>query len=65
VITAIYGEAVRLGGTITGEHGIGLTLRELLPVRRPPAFVAAMRAVKSALDPNGILNPGKMFPAVE
>jgi glycolate oxidase len=63
VMAAIYGEAVRLGGTITGEHGVGLTLRDLLPMRRPPAFVAAMRAVKAALDPNGILNPGKVLPA--
>ena len=63
VVAAIYSEAVRLGGTITGEHGVGLTLRDLLPMRRPPAFVAAMRAVKCALDPNGILNPGKVIPA--
>jgi len=62
-MTAIYAEAVRLGGTITGEHGVGLTLRDLLPLRRPPAFVAAMRAVKAALDPKGILNPGKLIPA--
>jgi len=59
----IFTAALARGGTITGEHGVGLTLRELLPMRRPPAFVAAMRAVKAALDPNGILNPGKMIPA--
>ena len=63
VVMAIYGEAVRLGGTITGEHGVGLTLRDLLPMRRPPAFLAAMRAVKAALDPKGILNPGKVIPS--
>ena len=63
VLTAIYEETVRLGGTITGEHGVGLTLRDFLPIRRPPAFLAAMRAVKSALDPKGILNPGKLVPA--
>ena len=62
-VTSIYTEAVRLGGTITGEHGVGLTLRDFLPIRRPPAFLAAMRAVKSALDPKGILNPGKLVPA--
>jgi glycolate oxidase len=62
VMAGIYGEAVRLGGTITGEHGVGLILRDLLPLRRPPAFLAAMRAVKSALDPKGILNPGKLVP---
>ncbi len=63
VLTEIYAETVRLGGTITGEHGVGVTLRDFLPLRRPPAFLAAMRAVKSALDPNGILNPGKVIPA--
>jgi glycolate oxidase len=63
VLAAIYEDTVRLGGTITGEHGVGLTLRDFLPIRRPPAFLAAMRAVKSALDPKGILNPGKLFPA--
>ncbi len=61
-VGAIYAEAVRLGGTITGEHGVGLILRDLLPMRRDEAFVSAMRAVKTALDPNGILNPGKLVP---
>ena len=62
VVNGIYAEAVRLGGTITGEHGVGLILRELLPMRRDASFLAAMRAVKRALDPNGILNPGKVIP---
>jgi glycolate oxidase len=63
VMAAVFEETVRLGGTITGEHGVGLTLPKFLPIRRPPAFLAAMRAVKSALDPKGILNPGKLVPA--
>ncbi len=63
VVASVYEETVRLGGTITGEHGVGLTLRDYLPLRRPPAFLAAMRAVKTALDPKGILNPGKLVPA--
>src|SRR5262249_54075505 len=62
---AIYAEAARLGGSVTGEHGVGLTARSVLALRRPPAFLAAMRTIKSALDPNGILNPGKMIPAVD
>jgi FAD/FMN-containing dehydrogenase len=62
VMAGVFEEVVRLGGTITGEHGVGLTLRKFLPLRRPPAFLAAMRAVKSALDPKGILNPGKLVP---
>jgi len=60
-VNGIYAEAVRLGGTITGEHGVGLILKELLPMRRDAAFVGAMRAVKTALDPVGILNPGKVL----
>ncbi len=59
----IYAEAVRLGGTVTGEHGVGITSRGVLHLYRSPAFLAAMHAVKSALDPNGILNPGKVIPA--
>ncbi len=62
-MSAIFESAVALGGTITGEHGVGLTLRDRLPMRRPPAYLAAMRAVKAALDPKGILNPGKLVPA--
>ncbi len=60
-VRAIYAEAVRLGGTITGEHGVGVLLKDLLPLRRDAPFLAAMRAIKQALDPDGILNPGKLF----
>ncbi len=60
-VRAIYGEAVRLGGTITGEHGVGLLLKDLLPLRRDAPFLAAMHAIKQALDPDGILNPGKLL----
>ena len=44
-VKGIYSEAVHLGGTITGEHGVGLILKDLLPLRRDAAFLAAMRAV--------------------
>jgi len=52
---------VGLGGAISGEHGIGLTKSPFLRLQHRPAQVRAMRAVKQALDPRGILNPGKMF----
>jgi len=52
---------VELGGAISGEHGIGLAKTPFLRLQHPPAQVRAMRAVKRALDPRGILNPGKMF----
>jgi glycolate oxidase len=56
---------VKLGGTITGEHGIGLAKTPFLRIDRSPAEVKAMRAIKDALDPNGILNPGKIFDVFE
>ena len=54
-------EVVALGGAISGEHGIGLAKTPFLRVQHSPAQVRAMQAVKRALDPRGILNPGKMF----
>ena len=57
----IFDAAVRLGGTITGEHGVGLAKREFLPWRVGPGALEVMRAIKQALDPGGILNPGKIF----
>lgn len=53
--------AVSLGGTITGEHGVGWTQRKHLAKVAPPATLSAMAAIKQALDPKGILNPGKIF----
>ena len=55
---------VALGGAISGEHGIGLAKTPFLRVQHRAAQVEAMRAVKRALDPRGILNPGKMFEPV-
>ena len=52
---------VSLGGAISGEHGIGLAKTPFLRIQHSPAQVRAMQAVKHALDPRGILNPGKMF----
>ena len=52
---------VVMGGAISGEHGIGLAKTPFLRIQHSPAQVKAMQAVKNALDPNGILNPGKMF----
>ncbi|MEX1296269.1 MAG: FAD-linked oxidase C-terminal domain-containing protein [Candidatus Limnocylindrales bacterium] len=58
----LYTAVLELGGTITGEHGTGLTKRDFLEQQYGPRGVAAMRAIKDALDPLGILNPGKVLP---
>ncbi len=58
----LYTAVLALGGTITGEHGTGLTKRDFLEQQYGPRGVAAMRAIKDALDPDGILNPGKLLP---
>ena len=55
---------VAMGGAISGEHGIGLAKTPFLRLQHRPAQVKAMQAVKRALDPRGILNPGKIFTPV-
>lgn len=57
----IFDEAIRLGGTITGEHGIGVAKKEFLPRFMGDAQMRVMRGLRRELDPHGILNPGKMF----
>ncbi|HWH24218.1 MAG TPA: FAD-linked oxidase C-terminal domain-containing protein [Candidatus Limnocylindria bacterium] len=57
----IYRAALGLGGTVTGEHGTGIAKRPWLEAQRGPRAVAAMRAIKDALDPAGLLNPGKVI----
>ncbi|GAB7089989.1 FAD-binding oxidoreductase [Halorubrum luteum] len=59
---AIIDHVLDVGGTVTGEHGIGLGKRDYLVREHGEASVAAMRAVKRALDPTNTLNPGKILP---
>ncbi|GMU42278.1 MAG: FAD-linked oxidase [Lysobacterales bacterium] len=59
----VFALVIELGGTLSGEHGIGIDKRDFLPRALPPATLALMRAVKSAFDPHGIMNPGKVLPA--
>ena len=57
----ILADALALGGTVTGEHGVGLLKRPGLAAELGPAVLAMHRAIKDALDPKGILNPGKAW----
>jgi len=57
----IFDYAVALGGTITGEHGVGLAKKAFLPRAIGDASLGVMKQLKRALDPDGILNPGKIF----
>jgi FAD/FMN-containing dehydrogenase len=61
VYAFVYEMLRPLHGSVSAEHGIGLLKREFLPISRSPAELAAMAAIKRALDPHGILNPGKLF----
>jgi len=62
-IADIFEAAVRLGGTLSGEHGIGLSKKPFVPLALTPATIKLMQDVKRAVDPKGILNPGKIFGA--
>ncbi|MEX3959010.1 FAD-binding oxidoreductase [Trinickia sp. EG282A] len=57
----VYEMLAPYGGSVSAEHGIGLLKRAYLPFSRSPEELAAMRAIKAALDPKGILNPGKVI----
>lgn len=59
-ITEIFELCKNLGGTISGEHGIGLVQKEYLSIVFPPVQLELMRNLKKLFDPNLILNPGKM-----
>ncbi|MGI8315448.1 glycolate oxidase subunit GlcD [Halobacillus mangrovi] len=57
----IFEKAVELGGTITGEHGVGAMKADYLHLKLGEAGIGAMRNIKKAFDPNNIMNPGKIF----
>ncbi|CDQ42021.1 MULTISPECIES: glycolate oxidase subunit GlcD [Virgibacillus] len=57
----IFQQAVALGGTITGEHGVGMMKLPYLHLKAGEHGIEAMRSIKQAIDPNGIMNPGKMI----
>jgi glycolate oxidase subunit GlcD len=61
VLAEMYEAVFKLGGTISGEHGIGSKRREFLPLVLDSTTLDLMRRIKQAFDPNGILNPGKII----
>jgi glycolate oxidase len=60
-IRELFQEVVKLGGTLSGEHGIGLVQKQYMDIPFDATSLELMRAIKVNFDPNGILNPGKIF----
>lgn len=61
-IARLFEKVVELGGTLSGEHGIGVLKAPYLHLEQTAELIALQRRLKAAFDPNGILNPGKIFP---
>ena len=59
---AVEDEVQTLRGSFSAEHGVGISKLETMQRRKDPTALAAMRAIKTALDPDNILNPGKTIP---
>ncbi|MDF1860263.1 MAG: FAD-linked oxidase C-terminal domain-containing protein [Verrucomicrobiales bacterium] len=64
-LSDIFDKTIELGGTITGEHGVGLAKKPFLPRQLIDASYQLLRQVKGAIDPQGLLNPGKIFDQAE
>lgn len=61
-IQGLFEETIRLGGTLSGEHGIGLSKSKFLPLEQGVEQIALSLRLKAAFDPSGTMNPGKIFP---
>jgi D-lactate dehydrogenase len=61
-LDAVFSLVIELGGTLSGEHGIGIVKRDFVAREVDPVTLRLMRDIKRQLDPNGILNPGKSLP---
>ena len=59
--TVVYAIVARLGGSFSAEHGVGRLKRGLLAQAKDPVSLDVMRRIKAALDPNGVMNPGKVL----
>ncbi len=60
--SALVTDVLAMGGTISGEHGVGLAKKKFLPLELSPANLALQQGIKALLDPNNVLNPGKVLP---
>lgn len=60
-VKTIYESGIACGGVISGEHGIGLLQKEFMPLQYPQVNLSLMKGIKQLMDPDGILNPGKIF----
>ena len=58
----IFRTTVALGGAVSGEHGIGIAKAPFIGLELDRATLATMQTIKKAMDPNNIMNPGKIFP---
>lgn len=65
IMEAVEEEVRALGGSFSAEHGIGVSKKQSMARRKDPVALGVMRAIKAALDPNGIMNPGKVLPDME
>ncbi|UJR87051.1 FAD-binding oxidoreductase [Sandaracinus amylolyticus] len=61
-IRELFETTIALGGTLSGEHGIGVLKAPYLPLEQPEPLIALQRRLKNVFDPRGVLNPGKIFP---
>ena len=62
MIRELFEIVVSLGGALTGEHGVGYSQKEYMPIMKSDAELNLMKRLKDAFDPQGILNPGKILP---
>ena len=62
LVEAVEDVVQEIGGSFSAEHGVGLSKLKTMSRRKDPVALAAMRSIKDALDPKGILNPGKVIP---
>ncbi|HEC18294.1 MAG TPA: FAD-binding oxidoreductase, partial [Gammaproteobacteria bacterium] len=62
-LDAVFTRVLELGGTLSGEHGVGLVKRDFVAREIDPASLALMQQIRHLFDPHGILNPGKTLPS--